>query len=114
MPELVIPAEISVDIPQSYAEVFGQDKFIDLYVAHTHSRYHRKEIESSNSCGCFYCFNMFLPCEIKEWTDNGTTALCPNCRIDAVIGSSSGFKITLGFLRGMHDIFMRSGNKKWY
>ncbi len=61
---------------------------------------------ASAQCGCFYCGAVFTPAEIKEWVDDhddvGQTALCPQCDIDAVIGSKSGYAITPDFLAAMH------------
>ena len=60
----------------------------------------------SEVCGCFYCRKTFGPEQITEWVDFhdgvGTTALCPRCGIDAVIGSASGYPITEAFLAAMH------------
>jgi hypothetical protein len=74
--------------------------------AHTHSIDHRSEIEASDLCGCFYCCATFKPAEISEWIDEdergvGQTALCARCGIDSVIGSRSGFPITMEFLTQM-------------
>jgi hypothetical protein len=74
--------------------------------AHAHSANHRLEIEKSDLCGCFYCCAIFKPAEIKEWVDEnsegvGQTAVCPECSIDSVIGSRSGFPITSEFLAEM-------------
>jgi acetone carboxylase gamma subunit len=48
---------------------------------------------------------MFPPDEIEDWVDElegvGQTALCPNCGIDSVIGSASGYSITTDFLENM-------------
>lgn len=79
----------------------------DHILAHKKSIYHKKEIMSSKQCGCFYCKTIFPPSEIKEWTDtnkpeNEHTALCPYCGIDSVIGSKSGYPITVEFLARMH------------
>lgn len=78
----------------------------DLYEAHRHSINHREEILTSETCGCFYCLAIYPPDEIKEWIDDddngiGQTVLCPRCGIDSVIGSRSGFPITMDFLRKM-------------
>lgn len=62
--------------------------------AHKHSANHRAEIEASPSCGCFYCCEIFPAAEINEWIDDDTTAICPGCGIDSVIGSGSGFPVT--------------------
>ncbi|MGO1070641.1 hypothetical protein [Lysobacter sp. CA199] len=83
--------------------------------AHTHSANHRPELEASVLCGCFYCLSTFVPAAIDEWIDTpddapegsenetGTTALCPRCGIDSVIGSASGFPISAEFLATMRD-----------
>ncbi len=77
----------------------------DHIAAHRHSIYHASEIKSSERCGCFYCLEIFEPCAVKEWTDTdhpgSETALCPNCGIDSVIGSQSGYPIEKGFLKRM-------------
>jgi hypothetical protein len=74
----------------------------DHVIAHDHCRNHRAELEKSESCGCFYCFAIFPPTAIREWLREEQTALCPQCDIDAVIGSASGFPITKEFLERMH------------
>lgn len=75
--------------------------------AHKHSIFHRKEIERSDLCGCFYCMHVFKPTEITQWIDDeggvGQTALCPSCGIDSVIGNKAGYKIDKEFLRNMFD-----------
>lgn len=85
----------------------------DLEKAHRHSIYHRTEVLSSESCACFHCRRVFSPSEIKEWVDNdeagvGTTALCPRCGIDSVIGSNAGFSLTPKFLASMHRRWFRT------
>lgn len=79
----------------------------DYIVAHKHSIFHRDEITTSERCGCFYCLTIFVPKMIEEWTDTddsrGDTALCPHCGIDSIIGSQSGYTITVEFLKRMHD-----------
>src|SRR5207248_7161991 len=71
--------------------------------AHKHSSRHRGEIERSERCGCFYCLETFVPRDIRDWTDDGATAICPRCGIDSVIGSASGFSLSKKFLRRMHS-----------
>jgi|SRR5450755_247936 hypothetical protein len=78
----------------------------DILSAHSHSSRHRSEIESSHTCGCFYCCETFPPQEICDWVDEGATALCPKCGIDSVLGSSSGLLLTKPFLEEM--------NKYWF
>lgn len=46
----------------------------------------------SNSCGCFKCLNIFNSNEIKEWTDNNETAICPKCNTDSVIPETNNLE----------------------
>ncbi len=77
----------------------------ELHEAHKRSIRHRAEIIESVDCGCFHCLTTFKPAAITEWTDfvndEGTTALCPKCGTDSVLGSAPGFPITVEFLREM-------------
>ena len=78
--------------------------------AHNKSSNHRDEIELSETCGCFHCLAIFAPKNIDEWVDEddqkiGTTALCPRCGIDSVIGSKSGYPIEEVFLRKMKKYY---------
>ena len=55
-------------------------------------------------CGCFYCLRIFEPREIQEFVpDLSGTAICPYCRVDAIIGESSGYPITKEFLEKMRQ-----------
>ena len=80
--------------------------FATLDQAHRHTIRHRSEVLTSERCGCFYCGSVFPPDAIIDWTDSsegvGQTALCPQCHIDSVIGSASGFPVTPEFLTAMH------------
>lgn len=76
-----------------------------LRAAHRASMRHRARIEASLRCGCFCCFCCFAgfaPAEIDEWTDDGETALCPRCGIDAVLGDAGDFAPDAAFLQAMH------------
>ncbi|GAB3357535.1 hypothetical protein GCM10027430_26920 [Lysobacter tyrosinilyticus] len=87
----------------------------NVIAAHTKSSNHREEIESSPLCGCFYCLETFPSSAIEDWVDwpegtpeelelsAGTTALCPRCGIDSVIGSASGYPIDAEFLSAMRS-----------
>ena len=78
-----------------------------LSFAHKHCFQHRAELEANEICGYFYCLSTFPPAAIKEWIKRwikgGQTALCPNCSVDAVLGSASGLPITQKFLKLMHE-----------
>lgn len=45
----------------------------------------RDHIEGVGEASCYYCMRRFKASEIKEWVDQGLTALCPRCGIDAVV-----------------------------
>jgi hypothetical protein len=75
----------------------------DHVKAHEHSRRNRAELQASHMCRCFYCFGIYPPSEITEWTDDGQTAICARCPVDSVIGSASGYPIDAEFLKRMHD-----------
>ena len=75
-------------------------KIID---AHQDSIYHSEHLKKQKTCGCFYCLEIFSVHDIEEWTDEGTTALCPHCGIDAVIAETPERPLTLSFLQQMHD-----------
>jgi hypothetical protein len=78
----------------------------DYNAAHKHSIFNREEIMGGNLCGCFYCLKTFEPSQIVEWAEEdgaGQTVICPNCGIDSVIGSNSGFKIDENLLKEMHQ-----------
>jgi hypothetical protein len=80
--------------------------------AYLHAKRHRVELQSSEQCGCFFCFRLFPFGDITRWIDANETALCPGCGIDAVLGSSSGYVIRDSFLRRMHlHWFATTGTK---
>ena len=87
--------------------VFGQ-KILD---AHKHCYDNEKEIMSSEVCGCISCLRIMKPAEVDffEFRDknntNPRTACCPDCSIDTVIGSSSGYPIERAFLKAMNDFW---------
>ncbi len=36
-------------------------------------------------CSCYHCLNKFDKEHITQWTDQGQTAICPSCHVDAVL-----------------------------
>jgi L-amino acid N-acyltransferase YncA len=74
--------------------------------AHEHCKRHRAEIEASDLVGCFYCCETYPPPLIDEWTDEGSSAICPKCGIDSVIGTASGYPAgDRNFLKQMNAIW---------
>lgn len=48
----------------------------------------KSSLESSKLAGCYCCVKTFDAKEISNYTDKSTTALCPFCSCDCVIGDS--------------------------
>lgn len=100
--------------------MYGAFMNADIKAAHKHSSKHRAEVMRSTVCGCFHCLATFNPSEIWEWidwpagtpsdqlNDAGTTAMCPRCGIDSVLGSASGYPITAEFLKEMQRYWFES------
>ena len=85
----------------------------DINKAHSFSIRHLSSIQRSEKCGCFHCLGIFSPDDIEEWVDEddegvGTTALCPKCGIDAVVGDHDIKPITIGFLQEMNAFWFKS------
>tara|TARA_Y100000034_G_C6899089_1_gene415206 strand:- start:779 stop:1051 length:273 start_codon:yes stop_codon:yes gene_type:complete len=85
---------------------------IQLKHAHGHSRNNKEEIEKSGWCGCFYCCETFPASDIDKWIKEETTALCPKCNIDSVIGDASKISLTEEFLLEMHKYWFNWAKKK--
>jgi hypothetical protein len=79
-------------------------EFETLTAAHQHCTNNRSEVEASGVCGCFYCSKTFPPDHIDRWLIEGSgTAICPECQVDSVIGSASGYPVSdPEFLLAMH------------
>lgn len=78
-----------------------------LDAAHRHSSRHRDELRRSAICGCFYCCETCAPAEIIFWCDDGDTAMCPTCDIDAIIGSASAYPVA-------DEPFLKAMNQRWF
>ena len=72
---------------------------------HSHTLRNRKEIEASDNCACISCCEIFNPSEVEEYIDEGETALCPKCGIDAVIGDFTGISLDPTTLNELHKEF---------
>jgi hypothetical protein len=89
---------------------------MSVETAHGHTSFHRAAIEASGLCACGHCHARFPPAEIVEWTDwlpsvpfavrsrdNGQTAVCPRCGVDAVLPDSVGLDLSEAFLSRFRD-----------
>lgn len=60
-----------------------------LRALHKESSMHREAVLASPRIGCFFCIRTFEPKEVNEWWDQGQTAVCPNCGIDAILPNTT-------------------------
>jgi hypothetical protein len=74
-----------------------------LNTLHKQSANHRAAIWAGKYCGCFHCLRRFSPYKIKEWIDDGETALCPFCGMDAVLPKGRETDANLSKLGPMRD-----------
>jgi hypothetical protein len=88
----------------------------DYIRAHRHCTRNREEIARSELCGCFHCLAIFPLHEVTFYlreaeevgNGEGSTALCPKCLVDTVVGSAAGFPITPKLLRRMSGYWFGS------
>ena len=69
------------------------EEFYDLASKASFRNWH--SVKRSEFCGCYFCCRIFPSSEVTECIpDNDlTTAVCPHCGIDSVIGDNSGIPI---------------------
>ena len=60
-----------------------------LQKLHACSSHNRQQIATAGKCYCFHCESVFSPGEITNFADNGQTALCPACGVDAIVPDSA-------------------------
>lgn len=79
----------------------------ELKAMRSHSVDNEIEIVSSSQCGCFFCRQRYSARDVMDWIndDRGTSAICPICGIDAVIGDASGIEITKPLLKELNLAF---------
>lgn len=65
----------------------------------------RQIIQQSVNAGCFKCLKIFPVSEIKQYTDNDQTVICPYCDVDSVVGDMCGFKLSESILKTAHDFW---------
>lgn len=61
----------------------------------THDPYfkNRQQIEEAGIASCFCCTKTFSSVKIHEWCDDGQTAICPYCGIDAVLAGTHSLEL---------------------
>lgn len=84
--------------------------FYDIYTlatAQKNSMYNMEKIKKVEHVGCYFCKKMYQSIEIEKTTDNGKTAVCPYCNIDAVIPESKDYYLKQSLLNAMNSYFLQ-------
>ena len=68
-----------------WPRLIGEDEVFLPDGARDRAQHNRSKIDTWTRCGCYACIAMFHGESIREWADDGDTALCPLCRSDTVI-----------------------------
>lgn len=80
------------------------ETLLKLYHSHTLRNY--QEIQNSEYCGCIACQKIYPADVVIDFIDDGETALCPECGVDAVIGDGSGLALNKEILKAL--------NTRWF
>lgn len=82
---------------------YSYEKKAQLEKLHTYSSHNRYLVDISEQCTCFYCKHTIDSREITEYADNGQTAVCPKCGIDALIPDSIEEPLDENTVAEMHE-----------
>jgi len=88
-------------LKQNYT--YSYEKESQFKRLHAYSSHNKKLIASAEKCYCFYCKSSMKSDEIKTYIDNGETALCPKCDIDAIIPDSIGETVDEEIISQMNE-----------
>jgi hypothetical protein len=99
-----LEAERAAREPDRQPPQRGQSR---LRVAHGRCLHNRLLLANGGRCGCFYCLKTFDANDVTEWVDEGLTARCPHCGIDAVL-SEKADPIHPWFLKRMQAFWFKS------
>ena len=70
----------------------------------------RDRLGMTKSCGCYNCKKIMLVSDIKNWTDNGQTAICPLCDTDCILAEVSD-PVTEDVLITIHKHWLTKSEK---
>lgn len=88
---------------QLFQGLIAKQQVDRIHEAHEHSIRNRSGLQESEEAACYHCRALFKSSEVTEFTDNGETALCPFCGIDAVLPATSGYPLNYMTLRALHQ-----------
>jgi len=84
----------------------------NLQTAYEHSRLNRRFMGAGADCRCFHCLHAFSAEQINHWVDNGETALCPKCSVDAVLSGRSDC-LSEGLIAALRAAYFDGPSKKY-
>lgn len=62
----------------------------------------KHSISQTKTVGCYHCLSVFESSEIKNYTDQGETVLCPHCDTDTVVPTAS-----VSQLKKINEFFLK-------
>ena len=83
--------------------VYSYEKESLFKKLHTYSSHNKNLIDVSEKCYCFHCKSVIDAKDITEYSCEGQTALCPKCRIDAIIPDAIDEKINESIINEMNE-----------
>lgn len=88
----------------NFDRIFGKKKPKEEVVKTVpeQSKDNRSRIQPDTDCGCYFCLTVVKGSEITDWIDEGQTALCPRCMLDAVLPNCSD------------KDYLKEQHKKWF
>jgi hypothetical protein len=81
-------------------------------IAHLSMR-NRAQVEAVARCGCFHCQAVFAAADVRAWVDDGQTALCPRCDIDAVLPGITDADTLRSLHHHRFDVTVRPTEAGW-
>lgn len=85
---------------------YSYEKESQLKRLHAYSSHNQNLIATANQCYCFYCKRSMNKNDIKDYTDDGQTAICPTCGVDAIIPDS--------IEESLDDAVIQEMNEYWF
>lgn len=82
---------------------YSFEKENQLKRLHTYSTHNKKWVDLADRCHCYYCQRSMGRDEIERFSDNGQTAVCPKCGVDAILPDSIEEPLDEAILAEMHE-----------
>ncbi len=63
----------------------------------------RTSLAGAARMGCYFCMQLFPANTVEEWADDGETAVCPYCNVDALIAETPSVQLNEELLARMME-----------